>query len=52
MKTSIYLDDLTAKAYRWLQEQPGGFNLSKAAKQLILKTAVSRGWGRKKKEDK
>jgi hypothetical protein len=44
MKTSIRLSALAERAYKWLREQPGGFNLSKAVEQVILKTAKARGW--------
>ena len=51
MKTSIYLDPQTARAYKWLQQLPGGFNLSLAISQVIVNTARERGWKEDEKED-
>ena len=51
-KTSVSLPPKVARALAWLRQQPGGFNLSLAVRQVVMAAARSAGWRdtRKKEE--
>lgn len=50
-KTSILLPAKVARALEWLRQQPGGFNLSLAVRQVIIAAARKAGWRDRKREE-